>query len=528
MGSSILCPLIVHTANILGSFSDPFEFEGDYGPEITPIRQTVFEQLIPKQVLMQTLTDDQVAARMSLETLSSSEIARLRKRWTEEAKESDAKRGPTLEQLIPPSVRAYLIQRQHLLNTPLFPAQSLDAMLDFLDQYRTARVFRFLELSSSPFLGIDKRLRDQAAREGKALALPILSSTEPLKSRDASALKRQLIDRLFTIDHLTLALSPSVLEPLLPEMQKDVSRYLAHGEVSLSSLRFLTTPSGQLFFYLLYQSLHLHLIAQESSLVDQVNTVKRLFAETLGNPQARINSFISQLKAAGSSVVFTQEGNALSTQALLQEGFLPLGEQNRQDGTLVFLKKTCWEPHVQVLPIKGYARSEKGVLNVVLAREKATHHPFLLASAHGHSTHAEDARQQISLIMQLFSALRTQPEYRDLQLIIGIDANTKRKEDVAAFHAHLRHLGLIATQVGPTTVKRRMITVQHEKAGRYAVDEEDYLITLSPTHGGHYTLSHPTVGFSEGKRDPTVSLPNQQIFSDHYPVGATLVPMTKR
>jgi hypothetical protein len=68
-----------------------------------------------------------------------------------------------------------------------------------------------------------------------------------------------------------------------------------------------------------------------------------------------------------------------------------------------------------------------------------------------------------------------------------------------------------------------MVTVQHSKAGRFAVDEEDYLITLKPENGGTFVLSDQTVGFSDQKPDTTEPLPNINNPSDHYPVGATLI-----
>ena len=45
---SLLIPIVIHTANILGIFTDPFEFEGDYGPEVNPIRQQVFELVVSR------------------------------------------------------------------------------------------------------------------------------------------------------------------------------------------------------------------------------------------------------------------------------------------------------------------------------------------------------------------------------------------------------------------------------------------------------------------------------------------------
>ena len=66
-----------------------------------------------------------------------------------------------------------------------------------------------------------------------------------------------------------------------------------------------------------------------------------------------------------------------------------------------------------------------------------------------------------------------------------------------------------------------MVTVQHGKAGRVARDEEYYLLTLDPKHGGRYQPTHPTVGFSEQAPDVNTALPNVRNPSDHYSVGVT-------
>jgi hypothetical protein len=129
---------------------------------------------------------------------------------------------------------------------------------------------------------------------------------------------------------------------------------------------------------------------------------------------------------------------------------------------------------------------------------------------------------QIRLIKEKYDQLSKEPENAGLQLVIGIDANTKSDQDVEDLKAHLETLGLTATDVGPTTIKKRMVTVQHGKAGHYAVDEEDYLITLKPEHGGVFQLTNETVGFKAEKADINAPLPNVNNPSDHYPVGATL------
>ncbi len=87
----------------------------------------------------------------------------------------------------------------------------------------------------------------------------------------------------------------------------------------------------------------------------------------------------------------------------------------------------------------------------------------------------------------------------------------------------MKSLGLQATCLGPTTIKQRMATAQHKKSGRIAIDEEDYIITLTKAEGGLFQLINPTIGFDTKKPSIEVQLPNIYNLSDHYPVGANLI-----
>ena len=284
-----------------------------------------------------------------------------------------------------------------------------------------------------------------------------------------------------------------------------------------------STPAGQVFFYWLYQSLNLHLISQNEAMISQINKVKQIFVNTLGSPIVRAQMFKDKLIASDASVVFTQESDAIVPQLLAEDGnFHPVDSQNPADGTFVFLRGDIWEPAYQIISIDDYEGYERGRLNVILATKMDTGEKFLLASSHGNSTRAEDGRLQIAKIIEKFHQLTKLPQKKDLQLVIGIDANTKSDVDVKLLRDHLQSLGLVATSVGPTTVKKRMVTAQHSKAGRFAVDEEDYVIVLKPEKGGHYQMTNLTVGFQEEKPNPTIALPNIKNPSDHYPVGTTL------
>lgn len=517
---NLLLSIVIHTANILGSFNDPFEFEGDYGPEVNPVRQKVFELVVSKEALTQNLTDSQVKNLMQDADADEPKIRSYKKLLLTQAIEEDRQHGPILSELVTQELITELINKQKQLKDVGFTDTDLKNILHFIDHYGDQKVFRFLRNNPSELLSLDKILRDKASHEGKSLDLPILSSTHPLRGQTAHELKLNLLHALFTEETFRAVKSEETLKKSLESLDEDFLQEFFGENAANQDLQVFCTPAGQTFFYWLYQALNLHLISEEN-VVDEINKVKDIFARTLGNPKARAQAFKEKLITANSGVLFTQESDAFVPQTLLENGFfLPIDKQNPKDGTFIFLRSDLWEPDYESVIINDYEGSIKGRLNVILATHIETGERFLLASGHGNSTHPEDGRLQISLIMDKFHQLSQNEE--GLQLIIGIDANTKTDEDVKALREHLDSLGLMATNMGPTTIKKRMVTAQHSKAGRAAIDEEDYLIVLKPEKGGRFQLDHQTIGFKEEKADINTALPNLDNPSDHYPVGANL------
>lgn len=514
--------LVIHTANILGIFSDPFEFQGDYGPEMNPVRQSVFELIMSQEALARTMTDSEIRQRMQKPEASATEIKKFKAVLIQQAREDEEAYGPTLGDLIDGELLTEISRKQREMENLGFRANDLKALMSFLDKYKDQKVFRFLRNNPHELMALDKPLRDQAARLGKNFDLPVLSSVGKFNGNDAKALKKNLLDILFTAEIFNLTKPDTALNAIKKLDAGYLKQYLGEGALN-NDLEAFCTPAGQVFFYWMYQALNVHLLSEKVGLIEQVNKVKEIFAKTLGNPEARAHKFREKVLAANSGVVFTQESDAIVPQLLAENNlFYPVDGQNPQDGCFVFMRQDLWEPEFQFIPIDNYPGYHNGVINVILATSKVTGQKFLLAACHGHSTKPEDGRLQISLVMEKFHQLRQKKGNDGLQLIIGIDANTKSEEDVRHLHMHLEELGLTGTRVGPTTIKQRMVTVQHSKMGRRAVDEEDYLITLTPEGGGHFVLTNPTIGFSEKKPDPTVTLPNLENPSDHYAVGATL------
>jgi hypothetical protein len=391
----------IYTANILRSFSDPFEFEGDYGAEMNPLREQVFECVVPSE-----------------------------------------EPSITLGELVPPSL---------LVEAP-------EEVLAFLEIHRDEPAYPLLHSVPSHLLYWGKREEH----------FPFLGSLTPLKG-DGEAMKRELLDVVFS-----------------------------HSD----------RPVMELFIYWAYHALNLHLIAEEG-LVDEVNLVKERFGQRLGDAQRRAEIFREKLVAADVTLLFTQECDELTMRELTRDGlYHPVSGQAEGDGTYIFLRADDWLAEYGLVPIEGEFR--EGTVNAIVATNKGGER-FLLASAHGHSTDAADGRAKIAQIVEAFRGLE------NVRLVIGTDANTKEPEDERLFREELERLGLVATDVGPTTVKRRVVTVQHSKAGKLCHDQEDYLIV---ERDGAVSLAGAHAGFGQDQVEVDRLLPDLDNLSDHYPVGA--------
>lgn len=308
----------------------------------------------------------------------------------------------------------------------------------------------------------------------------------------------------------------------LQHCDRDYFAKFLGGHESLKRLDALTSPAGQAFIYWLYQSMNLYLVSKKEGLVGRINRGKEIFIETISDPERRSKVFKEHFIRANSSIIFTQECDGFFPLALTENGeFYSVESQNGLDGCFVFLDSKIWDSSYEVLSIEDYPPFKMGRVTVILAKMH-TGEAFLLASAHGSSTNSEDARLQVTLLKKLHDQIREERGYDQLQFVVGIDANTKSKEDIRLLNSHLDDLGLLGTHVGPTTVKRRLLTTQFHKSGKKAIDEEDFIITLKPENGANRVIINSRVGFESSRADIQYMIPSVQNPSDHYPVGVSL------
>ena len=367
---NLLLSIVVHTANILGIFNDPFEFDGDYGPEVNPIRQKVFEQVVSKEALSKNLSDSEIRELMQAGEVNEQRLKEYRNLLVAQAISKEKEYGPTFSELVTPDLIRELQNQQIELQNNGFPLSDLENILFFLEHYKDQKVFHFLRNNPSDLLSLDKILQDEAAREGKNFDLPILGSTRFLEGQSSLELKKNLMKTVFNKDTLALTKPQETIKQSIKKLNKDYLNKFFGDVATNQDLEAFSSSAGQVFFYWMYQSLNLHLISANSDMIDPINKVKGIFATTLGDPIARANAFKDKLMASDSEVLFTQESDALVSQTLTRDGlFLPVDRQNLQDGTLVFLRSTQWEPNYEIITIDGYEGFETGRMNVILATQ---------------------------------------------------------------------------------------------------------------------------------------------------------------
>ncbi len=509
----------VYTENYGGICNDPFEFEGDYNAldatcKLNCIREKVFHLLVAQEQYTKELSDTEISLLKA--TDNKSQIDSYRRTMLLLAQRHDQQK-PTLQDVIDSDLLDYLhrIQQEHFTDA----GADYQKIKAFITKHSRQACFKFLRSSiANLFTNIEKNLKMFTFFD-----LPIVGSTTSLQEGTTSyQLKKDLFNKLLLPSHLPFTKKESVLKNMLYRMPL-TDLLLLDSEAKLEELEPFCTSFGQLVAYAIYQSLNLHLIAQDNKLISEVNRVKEIFAETIGNAQDKALQLKNDLLRSNTSLFFTQEADALLMKAL-ETDFHPIDKQNKSDGTLIFLKKDVWEKEYELINIEAYSHREKGTLNLIIATHQETKEQFLLATGHGSSNDAEDGRDQISLIVEKYHENRCRQGYEKLRLLIGIDANTKKKQDVEALKALLEEKGLETGSLGPTTIKKRMATVQHHKAGKRVADEEDFLIYLKATTDHHHPLVQDLhLGFDNKPLDILPLLPNAAHRSDHLPLGATII-----
>ena len=282
-----LFSLVVHTANILGVFTDPFEFEGDYGPKVNPIRQKVFELVVSKEALSRNLTDPQIKDLLQNENANEHEIKNFREFLISQAIEIDSQHGPLISELVTPELIEELIDLQRSLESPSFTEEDLHKILDFLNHYNNQKAFRFLKNCPHELISLDKPLRDSASREGRSFDLSILSSTQFLKGKNSDELKRNLLFEVFDEKTLNLTKPGASLEKSLSKSDGNYLKQFFGENADNHDLQAFYSPAGQTFFYWLYHALNLHLISTDPQLIEQVNEVKNIFRQYSWRPKSK-------------------------------------------------------------------------------------------------------------------------------------------------------------------------------------------------------------------------------------------------
>lgn len=250
----------------------------------------------------------------------------------------------------------------------------------------------------------------------------------------------------------------------------------------------------------MYHATLLHLV---KDILDNVNTIKKYYKETIGNEEVKNIWLLNTVK--DSDIVFTQECNNQIMSVLISELFYPIDDiQNINNGCLIFLKREKWSNIVNVSLEKNNLK-----VNIILAKY-SDNKEYMLASCHGNSRDASDGRNLITIIYNIY--LRHKQNNNNLNLIIGTDANTKSNTDINLFNLLIKNLSLYSSyekNQNYTTIKKRMITTQISKSLVTSHHIKDYIISNNE-------IDNVIINSNQNM------LPNLENLSDHYPVHALI------
>lgn len=523
--------IVAVTQNVLGIFNDPFEFAGDYGNVSNETRSNVFDLLISHQAPLRHASETDIN-RYLLDndiTFQQDDLLETRKEMClAHAFKKDQAHGPTFGEFITEAMKASLLQKAEALGK-IGEAQNI---LAFVDRHANTRPFALFRNNPPALLSLDKSLRDAAAAKGEPFNLPIIQSMGQLTDSP-----QPLIDQLFTSEVLELTKKDEAISKTYASLSSPyaLSNYLPDADDN--DLALFKTQFGQLTYFWMYQQFNCHLVSA-AGLLDATNALKEEFSQELGSSKARANELRHQLDAIDADVLFTQEADQATVEALTsdyqEDGFHRIDQnpnghdQWKGDGTYVFLRSRAWavKKVYSADEIKSsYPLHEErlGRINAVVAQHLKTGKCFFLASAHSKDgKSAADSLNQIKAIQDLYQRAVSDAPDSGMQLLIGMDANTKKRQEVAAFRARLNELNLVATNQGATTVKQRMVTTQDGKACQKVSDEEDFLILNSSGDlESKLEFTQVQVGL-EREKEEGETLPNITHRSDHYGVKALI------
>lgn len=385
-----------------------------------------------------------------------------------------------------------------------------------------------------------------------------LNGKVPLPETIAAA-KKALFDSLFTLDAKTDKFTPAHIhlrdiakaENFAPAnvkarilTQLDFSMMKKPDGVDMSSVDIeafadlFSSVAGQLSAMYLYHATDLQL-ANDALTKDggqgllEVNKAQEALKKMAGTPKEQAIAYRQMVIAQDARVLGLEECPPELVDELTREPtadevtngthkrfFSPLQKDGKViDGTTLFLREDTWEPGAQVVPhtYRGDQEADEKKLALVLATEKRTKDNFLLAVIHGSASKAADGLGKVEEVLRIFKKFKALPGNKDLQLIITMDANTKKEVDENKLKTVFIANGMQYTDGGPNTIKVRAVTSQTTKAGQIVSSLNDFIATML---SGYKVTKLLVGGLAEKAFKPLPS--KETIWSDHYPLLLTI------
>lgn len=533
------------TANVLGGANSLFQFFGDYGPKLNTYREKVFLAVLPEQVFVKKLTDDEIVDRMQLGGLqySTKEMIDLcRALLLKDAEQKDLRKGPNLSELTRPALGEEKKGEEQnsfdvikLLRGILNRGEgsglkeaSVTAFENFIKNFGDQNIFAFLHgiapgektEGAQPFL----KLELTHMQKNTAGTIPNLDTTgvDLVEGQGSTGPKTRLLEFLFETTTTGYVLDPkqrgengrfnseTLKKAIRTDLNLNLLRHKDGTAITPEELDFFA-EEVRLFFWL-YHAMDIELACSVTTM-QELNQAKRDLAVVMGTPEEHAEDFAKMMLKSNAGIIAMQECGTEHAAALAKNFFNVAGEKT---GTTIFLKKHLWKDVSLIIHDHLDEKGRGDKLVIVKATTEKTNRQFLLASLHGDAGNSKDALAKLDEVMQQYHDESQGND--DLELLIGGDFNTKTPKSQKELEEMAAKYGLRITDAGDTVNKMRALSGQTRKAGIHDKSQGDRVLTLLRTTEPLETL----VGGKNVRPSDAKFSPNKENSSDHEIVQLTV------
>lgn len=446
----------------------------------------------------------------------------------QEAKALDRAYGPTLEEIFPEKFLTNLRKIAKERNANRSDAEFLQEFFKKHGKKRAALWF----YKFTPAKMIQKAVRDLESETGKLFDVLEVDTSTPITGTTYKQVVDQALYSVFN-SRVHKALANNVVKVKKAyenfkqsEEYKDLTLDLSDEDIKRLSTPFAQAVLGAMEnIYEWHMGIKWNTGRPEAESIQNLKIARDQYKNSaMGDPELAAKVNAENLLKQNPDIIFIQEGSPRLFNHL-SDNYLPIGAQNRKDGTVVFIKKGLAKNNqYTVIPVdeKQYPRgADKGTLNNVLItiEDEGKDVQYLLTPAHAHSDDAEDALKQLNIAKSCAREI-IKKSGKPVYELIGMDTNTDEAK-LPGFQSEEAKLELDDVDPSNKDTSEKMrspLSRQPKKIFEASKGKKDQILFDK----GCWRVDQVTLGGEPIQdRKPGPSMSNQNP-SDHLPISATL------